>query len=314
MRMSSELDIHAASPDELVAAHSNVFDIWSKGLSLEAHVHSRLNSPKHRLADWYVGCVGGRVVVSLGCYPLHFRLRGRDVPGIAIGSVYTLADFRRRGFAAQLLGWVERRKQQDGVALSLLYSDINPGYYTRLGYVECPSLAGWRDLGASLPRLPETDRLVEVSTATHLADLAKLYADYHGAAPLSIARDADYWAALLQRFTSDRFFVFESAGRPCAGYARLGRQGGDWHIRDYALADQSDGLAKRFYTSMLAFGRETGASRVGGWLPDLSAARELFRVETRPTEITMIKPLAWSEPFEDDLISATSRFCEIDHV
>src|SRR5262245_3080510 len=122
--MTSALDIHPASPDELTAAHANVFDIWNKGLPLEEHLRYRLNSPKHTRAAWFVGSLDGRVVVSLGCYPLVFRLLGQDVPGIAIGSLYTVKEFRGRGFAPQLLAWVEDHHKH--AALSILYSDIEP--------------------------------------------------------------------------------------------------------------------------------------------------------------------------------------------
>jgi predicted N-acetyltransferase YhbS len=312
--MFSELEIHAASPEELVAAHRNVFDIWSKGLPLEEHVQSRLHSPKHRLAEWFVGCVDDRVVVSLGCYPLRFGIRGREVPGIAIGSVYTSGGFRRRGFAAQLLAWVEDHKRQDGAALSLLYSDIDPAYYARLGYVACPSLEGWRDPREFSPHVAMPQRLEEISITSHLAELAEIYACYHGAMPLAIARDDEYWAALLQRFSSDRFFALEDASGAWAGYVRLGCQTGDWQIRDYSLVDHSEELAESFYAATLALARDGGAACVGGWLPDIPAAREYFRVAPRRTEITMIKLLSSLEQLDESLISATSRFCEIDHV
>jgi predicted acetyltransferase len=312
--MAIPLLIHAASPDELQAAHQNVFDIWGKGLSLEEHVQSRLISPKHRLATWYVGTLDDRVVVSLGCYPLRFSMRGQELPGIAIGSVYTRAEFRRRGLAAQLLAWVEDQKRRDGAALSLLYSDISPNYYARLGYVECPSLEGWRETADFSPPGPTAQRLVEVSASAQLTDLMTLYSGYHGAMPLAIARDRDYWAALLARFASDRFLMLEDAGGRGAGYVRLGCQGDDWHIRDYALADQADELAERLYSATLAYARDAGAARLGGWLPEAPAARKLFRLAPRRTEITMIKPLSWAEPWDDDLLNGTSRFCEIDHV
>src|SRR4051812_41546092 len=106
--MSHPLDIHRASPDELVAAHRNVFDIWSKGLNLEEHLRYRLDeSPSHIRATWFVGCLDGRVVVSLGAYPLMFRIGDKELPGIAIGSVYTVGEFRGRGFAPQLIKYVE---------------------------------------------------------------------------------------------------------------------------------------------------------------------------------------------------------------
>jgi GNAT superfamily N-acetyltransferase len=312
--MSHELEIHAASPDELAAAHRNVFDIWSKGLSIDDHVRSRVNSGKHRLAEWFVGCMDARVVVSLGCYPLKFHLRGDIVPGIAIGSVYTVAEFRRRGLAARLLAWVEERKRGEGAALSLLYSDIAAEYYARLGYLLCPSLSGWRATSDAPASGGASHRLVEISAADNLDRLATLYRGYHGAMPLAIARDRGYWAALLQRFEADRFFALKDTGGNWAGYARLGRQGDDVYLRDYALADRSDRLAESLYAAALTFGREEGAKRVGGWLPDTAAAGKWFELAPRQAEISMIKPLVESAALDDALLSCTSYFCEIDHV
>ena len=313
--MTDALDIHAASPDELAAAHRNVFDIWGKGHSLEEHLRFRLDSPKHRLATWYVGCVEGRVVVSLGAYPLHFKIRGEQVPGIAIGSVYTLGEFRRRGFAARLLAWVEDQSRKNGTALSLLYSDIKPDYYANMGYALCPSFEGWRDVGRMRDKAGIGQQLVEIDAASHLDELMNLYADYHGAAPLSIARDARYWQALLQRFTADRFYALITKGDGgWKGYLRLSRKNPAWRITDYALADQSLVLPDLLYGSAFALAAHGGAQRVGGWLPEIPATRKLFELAPRRTEITMIKSLSGVHPLDDELITSTGRFCEIDHV
>jgi GNAT superfamily N-acetyltransferase len=307
--------MHAASHDELVAAHRNVFDIWSKGLSLEEHIRFRLNSPKHRLAAWYVGCLEGRVVVSLGAYPLRFRIRGDEVPGFAIGSVYTLAEFRGRGFARQLLEWVEDQSRQNGAVLSLLYSDIRPDYYARLGYALCPSLEGWRDVRALPDKAATRQQLVEIDAASHLEELMSLYAGYHGAAPLSITRDAQYWRALLQRFTDDQFYALVIKGRDnWQGYLRLSRKDPNWRITDFALTDPSSALAVELYESAFGLAAHSGVRHVGGWLPESPATRSLFQLAPRRTEITMIKSLSPDHPLDDELVASTSRFCEIDHV
>ncbi len=313
--MTNTLQMHAASHDELAAAHRNVFDIWGRGLSLEEHVRFRLNSPKHRLATWYVGCLEGRVVVSLGAYPLRFQIRGDAVSGIAIGSVYTLAEFRRRGFAGQLLEWVEDQSRQDGAALSLLYSDIRPEYYARLGYALCPSLEGWRDVRGMRDKVGMGQQLVEIDAASHLEELMSFYTGYHGAAPLSITRDAQYWRALLQRFTHDRFYALVIKGRDdWKGYLRLSRKDPNWRITDYALTDQSSVWPDELYASTFGLAAHSGAERVGGWLPESPATRKLFQLTPRRTEITMIKSLSPDHPLDDELVASTSRFCEIDHV
>lgn len=312
--MTDSLDIHVASPDELVAAHRNVFDIWSRGLSREEHVRYRLDSPKHRLATWYVGCIDGRVAVSLGAYPLRFHFRGQEVPGIAIGSVYTRAEFRRRGFARKLLARVEDHSRQNGAALSLLYSDIKPDYYASMGYVLCPSFEGYCHLGDVAPPDAASHGLVEIAAASHIDRLASLYSGYHGTAPLSIARDAGYWKALLQRFEDDRFFVLTSEQGDWEGYVRLGRTEASWRITDYALAPERPALAEKLYATAMALARQNGAERFGGWLPDNPAARKFFELAPRRTEITMIKPLADEFALDDAVVASTGRFCEVDHV
>jgi GNAT superfamily N-acetyltransferase len=311
--MSSALDIHVASSDELAAAHRNVFDIWSKGLPLEEHVRYRLDSPSHRRATWFVGTLDGRVVVSLGCYPLSFRILGRELPGIAIGSVYTVAEFRGRGFAGQLLQRLEDHARNQDAALSALYCDIAPDYYARRGYVLCPSLAGWRDVDKSTAE-PKGLGLVEVPANEHLPTLMKIYADYHGATPLSVARDLEYWRMTLKKFPDDVFYAFQTQQKKWAGYVRVGPKAGTWRITDFGLADQSSELAEKLYAALLTLAARRGVKKVGGWLPDSAAAKKFFKLAPRATEITMIKPLAWQGPIDDAMIAATSRFCEIDHV
>jgi predicted N-acetyltransferase YhbS len=308
------LDIHPASREELVAAHSNVYDIWSKGLGLEEHVRARVDSPSHRRATWYVGTIEGRVVTSLGCYPLRFRVRDDNLMGVAIGSVYTVSDFRGRGFAPQLIAKVEDDEHKRGAALSVLYSDIEPQYYARRGYTLCPSWEGWCQPNAAALEVSDSPQWVPVSATTDLARLAALYADYHGGMPLSIARDDDYWQSLLEKAPNDEFYALVDDGQAWLAYARISVNAGAWRIVDYALADASDSLAEVFYGKVIAAARAAGAARAGGWLPDCPAARRYFELAPRPREITMIKSLSEAVRLDPDLIAATNRFCYIDHV
>ena len=119
----------------------------------------------------------------------------------------------------------------------------------------------------------------------------------------------------MQRFTNDRFYALVIKGHDdWKGYLRLSRKNPAWRITDYALAYQSPVLLDEFYGATLALGAQGGAQRVGGWLPDIPAARRSFDLAPRRTEITMIKSLSSVHPLDDELIAATGRFCEIDHV
>ncbi len=309
-----QLDIHEASPNELAAAHRNVFDVWSKGLPLDEHVASRLASPKHRLATWYVGTLDSRVVVSLGCYPLQFKYRDQLVPGCSIGSVYTVKECRGQGYAPQLLAWVEKREHQRGAKIGLLYSDIDPTYYERLGYLLCPSLEGWLDPRGVAPAMEQPYHLVEVNARQRWPELSRLYLKYHGAMPLSIARDEAYWQALLERFPEERFYALSDRKGGWQGYVRIGLKGPQWRITDYALGDQSLELAEALYAATVELARQGGAEQFGGWLPDHPSALQFFELHDRKTEITMLKSLDASLPLDAEMLELASRFCEIDHV
>lgn len=312
------LDIHPASPEELEAAHRNVHDVWSRGLPLDEHVRRRLAAPIHQRARWYVGCVDGRVVTSLGAYRIEFHVNSRVVSGMAIGSVHTLGEFRGQGLAPRLLQWVEAHEQAGGVRISMLYSDIDPEFYARLGYRLCPSLEGWIDISSTgtQPRHdgPEAVGLQRIDPAEHLATLTALYADYHERLPLAVHRGDEYWRHLLQRRPHDEFHLFIDAEGAAEAYVRLAQVDDALRITDYALRSHDATLAQRLYREVIRLGEQRGVARVGGWLPDTPGSRAMFALRPRQRELTMLKSLDDAIELTEEAIAATHHFAEIDHV
>ena len=344
------LDIHPASDAEREAAYRNVHEVWGRGLPIDEHVRQRLESPKHQSATWFVGCREGRVLTSLGAYPIELSLRGRVFPAVAIGSVHTLPECRGQGLAPRLLAWVERHLAGQGVAASLLYSDIDPQFYARLGYQQCPSWSGWHEI-TSLGNKPSSDTTSSTqrhagNTSGRLANalrlepfdplegasrMSELYARCHGRRALAIARNASYWHQLYQRSPDDAFYwlVVDNA---VTGYVRLCRAGDDWRIVDHAVdasvvsAAAADGTQPpdgnatgtdpydALYFAAVQQARRQGVARVGGWLPPDDAARRWFRLVSRSKEITMVKSLDPSIAFDEQALEAAAYFCEIDHV
>jgi predicted N-acetyltransferase YhbS len=313
--MPDTLAIHSASPDEVVAAHRNVFDLWGKGRSLSDHIRYRLTSPAHRRARWIVGCVEGEVVTSLGCHPFRFRVRGESVSGVGIASVYTRAEYRRRGFAARLLEWVHRDESERGTGLAVLFSDIDPGYYARLGYAPCAAFQGWyrpRDVPARTLRGPF--RLVECRGSDAISDMAWLYDESERASPLSVARDESDWQVLVGKSPDDESFWLESPSGARVGYIRLAPQGNARRIMDDAVSGDDEELAESLYAALIASAQARGIETVGGWLRDRPATRRFFSLSPRRHANTILRPIAWRGPLDDDLLGAAGRCREIDHV
>lgn len=308
--MGNRLEIHPASESEKIEAYRNVHEVWGGGLSLEAHVERRLASIQHNRAGWFVGCCDDRVVTSLGCFPIQFRLNGQIEPGIAIGAVHTLPQYRGRGFAPQLLRWVEEYERARGAALSLLYSDIDPGYYAKLGYQRCGAWECWTVVP---PARVEAKTLTRVDAHQNRPKIAELYDQFHSQFPLSIARDAEYWDYLFAKGVSDEFYMLENRGGDSIGYAWLRLDPDRLTIRDWAVASDAD--AHTLFQAILRTASECRAKMAGGWLPDRAATRAVFgKPELRQREITMVKPLRAGLCICQASLAAAQHFREIDHV
>ena len=318
--MTSELDIHPASNSERIDTYRNVHELWGGGISLDEYLQRRLKSVQHNRAAWYVGCIDGRVVTSLGCYPNLMRMHGEVLPAIAIGAVYTLSEYRGRHYAPQLIEHVERVQNSRGTLISLLYSDIKPSYYERLGYSVC---AGWEakfETAKTIKSLETTEaaanpaELVRRSRQECSNTFKEMYESYHAQFPVSIARDASYWEYLMAKDTGDEYFQLRDKSEKPIGYVRLRAAEQTVLIRDFALADRTGGDLGALLQGVVRLASTRGIANVGGWLPDQPAVRELGAVEQRPIEITMLKSLDSSIVIGDDVCEAAQHFVEIDHV
>lgn len=310
--MPQSLDIHVANDAERVELYRNVHDVWGGGLSIDAHLKRRLASPQHNRATWYVGCLDGDVVSSLGCYPLRFSVRGTVVKGMAIGAVHTRADCRGRGFAPLMFDRVEHEARESGVAISLLYSDIPPGYYARLGYVECPSheadfdptQSAWDDIAA------DAEPLERMSPVDARSLMESQYTAFHRSRAIFLHRDTTYWDFLEQKGAGDAVHGFGSM----TGYLRTSCRGGTLTVRDFALPDDGEESLRKLFAAIVWIGRIENATEVIGWLP--RTMHDLFptAITRRSQEITMLKSLSSDCEIDDTVCAAADLFPEIDHV
>ena len=312
--MTTTLELRLASESELPAIFAKVHEFWGRGLELQEYVTQRLASPQHRRARWYVALRGETIVSSLGCYPIEFYRGGRPSQGIAIGSVHTRPEYRGQGAAAELLRYVEQIESQRGAALSVLYSDIAPRYYARLGYEICPAYYGW-----SLPSLRtdadvEAWRLIPFHAAQFLSQMREMYARDHGVRRLAVARSEEYWQHLFPKRPHDSFFWLQPPDGSLRGYARLELAGQSLKITDLALPDSTGDDFFQACRAVLIYATAQSCERVGGWLPNTEPAQRCFTLESRSREITMLKSLGQEPPLSALEIAAAMYFQEIDHV
>ncbi len=309
--MDETLTIRVANEDERRAAHGNVHDVWSRGLPVEELARFRMASPLHRRATWYVGLVNDRVVTGLGSHPILYRVRGEEVRGIGIAAVHTLPDFRGRGFAPRVIEFAEQDQRASGMRMSMLFSDVDPAYYGRIGYQRCPAhhaLVRVSESAAEEPlQLKSFDPLAEVSSIREL---------YHSAfrnAAFAIIRTEEYSQHLIARSPQDEFlWLIDDQQR--AGYARVRIDGKRMQLREAIVANDEPRLRIALYRQIALLAKQRELPQVEGWLPNDSASREVMHVEPRVEEITMLKSLDPSVSFDESCLQAADRLNEIDHV
>lgn len=312
--MVSDLKFRRADDRDRRAAFTNTFEVWPMAKTLDEHVERRMASPKFRQADWFVGCLGDRIVTSLGAYPEIYMVRGQMVPGFSIGGVHTVMDCRGRGYAPELIDYVEEVQREQGARLSLLFSDIEPAYYARLGYVQCPSYYAWADVGqGSLVENLNILRAFKPISASEIEELSATYTAAHRRLPIWIFRKPEYWDRLLRNDPADEYFRIEGDS-PSRGYVRVQRSKDALFIRDSALEADDENVLSEVLAACIALGRSRGVQRVGGWLPNTATVRAQFKVTPRDREITMFKSLDGSIALDEELVAAAEHFREIDHV
>ena len=324
-----ELECRVADFAEKRAAFANVFEFWPMAETLEEHIERRLQSPQHQFAEWFTGTVKGEVMVSMGCFPQQFRFGETVADGFAIAAVHTRPEARGNGFAPQLIEWVEQYYLERERTVSILYSDIRPEYYARLGYVEWPSFHGSCDVdkwtaNAGVSKSSKAAGLalsvVEFSPVNELDSLISRYAEWTRTDSFSILRNEDYWGFLVQRSAKDIHTWIQNTDGEVIGYARLHAKRGklsadEWQLVDFAIHPQHVHAEGEIHDAIFVEAARQRIRRVSGWMPDSPEVHARYSIEPRPQEITMIKPLnSRMAEVTDRKHKFTGWIREIDHV
>jgi len=313
--MTSLLNIHLASFEERIQIYRNLYKFWPMALSPEEHLQIRLNRPKDNRAIWYVGCLDGKVVAGLGCHPMQYYFNGQEVNGFSIGSVHTLPEYRRRGFAAEVMDHVEKDQKKKGARLISLYSDIAPQYYKKLGYLQCPGWETWVETASTKSQKnPSDGTLLRFSPTSALKELNLYYCDYRRFLPLAVARPQAYWEFTLAKQPNDEFYWLKNATNHNQGYVRLTKINETLRVSDFAVSQESSETLQVLFDLVINLSHKKGLAGVGGWLPNEPAIRLLFDIKARTQAITMVKSLDSKLKITEKHLKMADHFCQIDHV
>jgi predicted N-acetyltransferase YhbS len=298
---------------KLVVADGPVLDrilddthsIWSDGLARAAYGRffaAQIATPWGRTHLRRFALVDGdEVPASAKLYVFDAVLDGAPIRVAGLGAVFTAPAARRRGAARDLIEQLLERAGGEGADLALLFSEIGPDYYARLGFEVIPTLD--RQL-----RVTESTRygapmtMVRGGDDRDLKDIVAMGAARAEPYRFHLTRDRDlvHFAIARKRLLAGlgapgvravHFFIAEE-GASAVAYVVISVQGNAWTVEEMGDRDPSGARAGAILQALIA--REPAEKRpsITAWLPAGFLPPQVTIVgETAAKDVMMMRSL-----------------------
>ena len=261
---SDDLIFRVLDADGIPEAARQTFPLWNQGRSFDAY-HLRIQEAFDRMGRRmrYVGLVAptGAIVASCRMLDIALRWNGAMVPTLGIAAVFVPPEHRGHAYAHRLLRHAMLKATEEGAGAALLYSDIDPAFYERLGFTAFPAL----DWNADIQALPAADPY-DVRPATP-QDLPLLIDWYHadGASCLYPARSEDLWKFFRWWRQVENDLILEDHGR-AVGYLTVTLDLRGVHVWEWAAPGAPH---DRVWATVRRVAASLDVPHVCGWLrPD----------------------------------------------
>jgi predicted N-acetyltransferase YhbS len=280
--------------------------IWHDGLTRPAYSRlyaAHVASPWGRrgLTRWAL-VDRGQVLASAKIYMFDATLDQRPIRIAGFGAVFTQPAHRRRGAAGELMTRLLAKAAAEGADAALLFSEIGPDYYARLGFSPVPL----DDLSLRVIEDPRRGAPATMVRAGDDRDFdAVITMDAARAEPfrfhLNRDRDLAHFAIAKRRILAGlsapnirslQFFVAEE-GASAVAYAVVYENGGTWTID--SCGDRDPAGARLGAILQVLIAREPVEHRpvITAWLPSSLRPPQVEVVARTPSnDLMMFKPLS----------------------
>jgi predicted N-acetyltransferase YhbS len=303
MQIRSLVPVEGSFLDQILDA---TYDTWHEGLSRPAYARyyaAQCRTPWGRAHLDRVALVeAGAVLASAKRYRLDAMLDGEPLRVIGIGAVFTQPAHRGRGAARELVERLLETATADGADLALLFSEIDPEYYARLGFTAIDA----HDVEL---RVTESTRhgapmtMVRGGDDRDLADIVAMSAARAAPYRFHLARDRDlaHYAIAKRRLLAGlgppgalevQFFIAEE-GASAVAYAVISRRQDRWTIEECGDRDPAGARLGALLQVLIA--RDPAEQRpvIGASLPDGFVPPQVSVIARRKsTDVMMVRALS----------------------
>ena len=304
------------------AALDHTYPLWHDSLTREQY--GRYNRAQFRTA-WgathldRVGLVSdGVLLASAKRYRLRMRVDGRTIDTIGIGAVFTPPHLRGRGHAAALIEHIVAAACAEAASMAMLFSEIAPRYYERLGFSVVPTLQATIGVrtGRGAPAV-----LVRAGDTRDLPLIAEMHADRAALYRVALEYHPDWLQYTLAKKrllsglgppgTRDvEFFVCEEGTRAVAWVLiqvvrpRAGADRESWSLAACGDRDPSGARIGAILQTLIARTPAARPPAIHAWWPARLDPVQLV-VRSRPASgtILMTRPLRDDGRIEPPLVA-----------
>lgn len=284
----------------------DTYNIWHDGLTRPAYGRfyaAQVATPWGRAHLRRLALVErDEVLASAKLYSFDAMLDGKPITVAGIGAVFTSPASRGRGVARDLMERLLERAAADGADLALLFSEIGPDYYARLGFEAIARLD--RQL-----RVTESTRhgapatMVRGGDDRDLADIVSMGRTQAEPYRFHLNRDRDlvYFAMARKRLLAGfgpsgaralHFFIAEE-GASAAAYVVISVRGNEWTLEEAGDRDSSGARVGAILQVLIARDPAEKRPAITAWLPGGFLPPQVTVVGEKPAaEVMMIKPLS----------------------
>jgi len=159
----------------------------------------------------------GRIISSLTIVPSAVRVPGGGAIKVAgIAGVCTTPEYRRKGFAKQLLrATIQSAPSDFGYSAAALSTD-NPEIYRGVGFETCSNVVHWTAHRKLLPSFPEAETAVQINlhdAPEQLKEIQDLYDHSHSSKPGIFIRNSVRWISIEQSGQASQAIIWRNRGR-----------------------------------------------------------------------------------------------------
>jgi GNAT superfamily N-acetyltransferase len=224
----------------------------------------------------------GKLLASLKRYYFKIVVNDDDCPCVGLGAVFTHPDFRRKGYAAELIRIaVEDAKSTEGCKYAMLYSDIAPAYYERFGFQQLPALNWQSGLVESDTSTPLSFRKAK---AIELEQMLELFSAHAKRAKAYGARDQQTWGLFREINSIGNDYVVEGQGGIVGYFTATPVKDKRYLWVEECVAPESIDL----WPIISDFARSQGLHELRGWDSHLSVRPAESKTLKREKQIPMI--------------------------